>query len=115
MNLWQDFLTNEGKRMHKWVHYFPIYERHFAWYRNKSLTFLEIGVARGGSLPMWQRFFGPLAKIVGIDHEESCKAHEAPGISYASATRATWPFCRASSMSSVCPISCSMTEVIAWI
>jgi len=80
MSLWQDFLTNDGKRIHKWVHYFPIYERHFAWYRNKSLTFLEIGVARGGSLPMWQRFFGPLAKIVGIDHDEKCKAHEAPGI-----------------------------------
>jgi hypothetical protein len=80
MNLWQDFLTNDGKRIHKWVHYFPIYERHFSWYCNKSLTFLEIGVARGGSLPMWQRFFGPLARIVGIDHDEKCKAHEAPGI-----------------------------------
>lgn len=80
MSLWQDFLTNDGKRIHKWVHYFPIYERHFAWYRNKSLTFLEIGVARGGSLPMWQRYFGPLARIVGIDHDEKCKAHEAPGI-----------------------------------
>ncbi|HUN27525.1 MAG TPA: hypothetical protein VMU67_14565 [Steroidobacteraceae bacterium] len=80
MNLWQDFQTNEGKVIHKWVHYFPIYERHFSWYRNKSLTFLEIGVARGGSLGMWQRFFGPLAKIVGIDNEEKCRAHEAPGI-----------------------------------
>jgi cephalosporin hydroxylase len=80
MNLWQDFQTNDGRVIHKWVHYFPIYERHFAWYRNKSLTFLEIGVARGGSLPMWQRYFGPLAKIVGIDIEEKCKAYEAPGI-----------------------------------
>ncbi len=80
MGLWQDFLTNDGKVIHKWVHYFPIYERHFSWYCNKSLTFLEIGVAKGGSLPMWQRFFGPLAKIVGVDIEEKCKAHEAAGI-----------------------------------
>jgi len=80
MSLWYDFLTNDGKRMHKWVHYFPIYERHFSWYCNKSLTFLEIGVARGGSLPMWQRYFGPLAKIVGIDIDEKCKEHEAPGV-----------------------------------
>jgi hypothetical protein len=29
MNLWQDFLTHDGKLMHKWPHYFPIYERHF--------------------------------------------------------------------------------------
>ncbi len=80
MGLWQDFLTNDGKVIHKWVHYFPVYERHFSWYCNKSLTFLEIGVAKGGSLPMWQRFFGPLARIVGIDIEEKCKAHEAAGI-----------------------------------
>jgi len=26
MSLWQDFLTNDGKIIHKWVHYFPIYE-----------------------------------------------------------------------------------------
>jgi len=80
MNLWQDFLTNDGKVIHKWVHYFPIYERHFSWYRNKSLVFLEIGVAGGGSLAMWQRFFGPFAKIVGIDIAEECRQHEAPGI-----------------------------------
>jgi len=80
MSLWQDFSTHDGKLMHKWPHYFPIYERHFSWYRNKSLTFLEIGVARGGSATMWQRYFGPLAKIVGIDIEEKFKEHEAPGI-----------------------------------
>jgi hypothetical protein len=80
MSLWQDFLTNDGKIIHKWVHYFPIYERHFEWYRNKSLTFLEIGVYKGGSLQMWQRYFGPLAKIVGTDINERCKDHEQPGI-----------------------------------
>jgi hypothetical protein len=80
MNLWQDFLTNDGKIIHKWVHYFPIYERHFEWYKNKSLTFLEIGVFKGGSLQMWQRYFGPFAKIVGIDIDEKCKDHEQPGI-----------------------------------
>jgi hypothetical protein len=79
MSVWQDFMTHDGYPMDKWAHYFPIYERHFSWYRNKSLTFLEIGVARGGSLQMWQRFFGPLAKIVGIDIQERSKAYEAPG------------------------------------
>lgn len=80
MNLWQDFLTNDEKIIHKWAHYFPIYERHFATWRNKSLTFLEIGVFRGGSLQMWQRFFGPMARIVGIDIDPQCKKHESPGI-----------------------------------
>lgn len=80
MNLWQDFLTNDQKIIHKWAHYFPVYERHFLSWRNKSLTFLEIGVSHGGSLQMWQRFFGPMAKIVGIDINPACKSHEAPGI-----------------------------------
>ena len=79
MTLWQDFLTHDGYPIDKWAHYFPIYDRHFSWYANKSLTFLEIGVARGGSLQMWQRFFGPLAKIVGIDIRERSKSYEAPG------------------------------------
>jgi hypothetical protein len=80
MSLWQDFATNDGKVINKWVHYFPIYERHFDWYRNKSLTFLEIGVSKGGSLAMWQRYFGPLARIVGIDIDPNCKSHEIPGV-----------------------------------
>jgi hypothetical protein len=80
MSLWHDFLTNDGKVINKWVHYFPIYERHFSWFKNKSLTFLEIGVYRGGSVAMWQRYFGPLARIVGIDIDPQCKQHEAPGI-----------------------------------
>jgi len=80
MDLWQDFLTNQGKTIHKWEHYFPIYERHFAPWRGRSLTFLEIGVSKGGSLQMWRRYFGPLARIVGVDIDRKCKAHEAPGV-----------------------------------
>ena len=80
MSLWSDFLTNDKKIIHKWVHYFPIYERHFANWQNRSITFLEIGVSEGGSLQMWQRYFGPLAKIVGIDINPECKKHESPGI-----------------------------------
>lgn len=80
MNLWQDFLTNEGNVIHKWTHYFPVYERHFQPWQNRSLTFLEIGVSCGGSLHMWQRYFGPLAKIVGIDIDANCKNYERPGV-----------------------------------
>jgi len=63
MNLWQDFQTNTGQLIHKWAHYVPIYERHRAGWRNTSITFLEIGVSKGGSLQMSSRFFGPLIPI----------------------------------------------------
>lgn len=81
MDLWTDFLTNEGEVIHKWIHYFPIYERYFAPWRNRAVTFLEIGVSRGGSLKMWRRALGPLATIVGIDIDPKCRRHEAAGIS----------------------------------
>ena len=80
MDLWADFLTNQGPVIHKWVHYFPIYERYFQPWRNRSVTFLEIGVAKGGSLGMWGRALGPLARIVGIDIDPKCRRHEAPGV-----------------------------------
>ena len=74
------FLANGGKRLHKWMHYFDIYERHFERFRNKSPVILEIGVFGGGSLAMWKEYFGAGAKIIGLDIDPSCKAHEADGI-----------------------------------
>ena len=67
MPLWSNFQTNSGRIIHKWKRiYFPIYERHFRDFVDKPVTFLEIGVGRGGSLQMWKRHFGPHARIVGM-------------------------------------------------
>src|ERR1700693_1892283 len=76
MSLWSDFLTNEGRLIHKWKHYFPIYERHFHEYVYKTVTFIEIGCGQGGSLQMWKRYFGPHARIIGLDIDPKCKAFE---------------------------------------
>jgi cephalosporin hydroxylase len=74
------FFANPGRMIHKWHHYFDIYHRHFQSFRGKSPVVLEIGVFQGGSLQMWRNYFGPGAKIVGIDIDPRCKQFEEPGI-----------------------------------
>jgi hypothetical protein len=76
MSLWSEFLTNNGRQVHKWTHYFPIYERHFSPFVNRTMTFIEIGVSKGGSLQLWKRYLGPFAQIVGIDIVPACKVFE---------------------------------------
>lgn len=78
--LHQYFLNNSGKLIHKWFHYFDLYDRHLSRFRAKPSTMLEIGVSDGGSLAMWKAYLGPEARIIGIDIEPACKAHEAEGI-----------------------------------
>lgn len=70
------FLSNSHKRIHKWLHYFDIYERHLERFRGKSPVMVEIGVKGGGSLAMWKAYFGPGCKIIGVDIDPECKAHE---------------------------------------
>lgn len=65
--LWQHFIHNTGRTIHKWHHYFDIYHSHFQRYRGKPVTVLEIGCFRGGSLEMWRQYFGPDAVIHGVD------------------------------------------------
>jgi len=76
MNLYAACLDNRNRPIHKWKHYFPIYERHCGGWVNKSVTVLEIGCGGGGSLQMWKRFFGPHAKIIGLDIRPGCKRFE---------------------------------------
>lgn len=74
------FLNNSHKRLHKWMHYFDIYERHLRRFRGMSPVMIEIGVMGGGSMAMWKEYFGRGSRIVGLDIDPQCKAHEAEGI-----------------------------------
>jgi hypothetical protein len=56
-----------GRTLDKWVHYFPIYDHHLSRFRNQAPSVLEIGVFEGGSLSMWDRYFGSSSKLVGLD------------------------------------------------
>ena len=66
------FRQHQGRQIHKWIHYFEIYHRHFARFRDEPVTVLEFGVNQGGSLQMWQDYFHPDSRIVGVDIEPRC-------------------------------------------
>jgi hypothetical protein len=73
--LYRYFLDRRsGLSMHKWHHYFDIYERHFAPFRGRGISMIEIGVHRGGSLRMWRDYFGPGCRIADIDIDPACAA-----------------------------------------
>ncbi len=63
----------------KWHHYLPLYHRHFRKYQenassNNKVIILEIGVCLGGSLDMWNKYFGKEnCEIYGIDIDDTCK------------------------------------------
>jgi methyltransferase family protein len=68
------FTQNTGNLIHKWMHYFEIYDRHFSRYRGTDVHLVEFGVNHGGSLQMWADYFGPRARIYGIDINPECQA-----------------------------------------
>ncbi|OAV72390.1 hypothetical protein Barb6_01159 [Bacteroidales bacterium Barb6] len=70
------FYNNQGRLIHKWTSYFPVYERYFEQYKNRPVTILEIGVFHGGSLQMWKKYFGKKAIIYGLDIDPRCKSLE---------------------------------------
>lgn len=59
--------------------YFNIYNELFQKYRDRKITFVEIGVKWGGSLFMWKKFFGNEARIIGIDLYPETKKLEKHG------------------------------------
>lgn len=74
------FDHNDGHLIHKWLHYFPIYEQYLDPYRGRAVTMLEIGVSQGGSLQMWRHYLGRRAAVVGFDIEPRVTELTEPGI-----------------------------------
>lgn len=76
-----NFFFNEQHRLiHKWKHYFEIYDRHFHPYKNKKINFLEIGISHGGSLEMWNSYFKKNVNIYAVDINPECKKFESDNI-----------------------------------
>ena len=63
----------------KWESYFHIYEKILEQYKEKKITFVEVGVSAGGSLQMWRDYLGDKARIIGIDLNPEAKILEKQG------------------------------------
>jgi len=75
------FGSEDGPLIDKFVHYLAAYDAQLARFREgftladgtrRPLRLLEIGVAQGGSLQLWRKFFGSDAAIWGIDKNPAC-------------------------------------------
>jgi len=75
LNFEEIFKNHKGFFSNKWIHYLYIYDRLFLEYRakNKPITILEIGVDRGGSIEIWEKYFPKGSKIHGVDINPQCK------------------------------------------
>ena len=63
----------------KHLNYFDVYEDLLSNLVNKEIVFVEVGVLNGGSLFMWRDYFGPKARIIGIDLNPAAKRFEKDG------------------------------------
>lgn len=72
-NFFTEYLkTTDDRLLSKWTHYFEIYTRELTRFRSRPVSFLEIGVFRGGSIPMWKAFFADGARLTFIDIDPDC-------------------------------------------
>lgn len=75
------FLRRTDERiLLKMDHYLDVYDTTMAPWMGKSVSFLEIGVYKGGSLRMWRDFFAPNAKLTFLDIDPECRKLAIPGI-----------------------------------
>lgn len=67
----ETFLSHVGRPTSKWTQYLDVYEMYLSRVReaksSSAVNLIEIGVADGGSLEVWRRYFGNNSKVVGID------------------------------------------------
>lgn len=59
----------------KYDTYFDAYDKIFASYRGREVTFVEVGVMGGGSLEAFKQFFAPTSRVIGIDLNPELEGH----------------------------------------
>ena len=69
----KNIFENSSNKSKKWEKYFDVYETIFNKFRDKDISFVEIGIQNGGSLELFKNYFTKKSKIIGIDINPDCK------------------------------------------
>lgn len=76
----RDYPARTGDRMlFKMEHYLELYDELLADWQGRDVSFLEIGIYKGGSLPMWQGFLGAGSRLAFLDIDPACRDLALPG------------------------------------
>jgi hypothetical protein len=67
-------------RSTRWDRYLDVYHRLRSPWKGKDIRFLDIGIWNGGSIEMWQGYFGAGSELTFLDIEPKCKAFEKPRV-----------------------------------
>ena len=68
--------SNLEFRSTKHTNFFFIYDELLNKYKNKEVTLVEVGIASGGSLFLWQKYLRQNSKIIGVDFNPDSKKWE---------------------------------------
>ena len=73
-NYFRDYLTKTGDAMLiKMDHYLDVYPEIIGHLQGKEVSFLEIGVYKGGSIGLWKGYFSAGSKLTFLDIDPACK------------------------------------------
>jgi len=80
MNYFRNYISQTDDRMiMKMDHYLDIYDKLLRDWQRRDVSFLEIGVYKGGSIRMWRDFWGPKSTVTFLDIDPACAALQLDG------------------------------------
>ena len=80
MNYFRNYISQTDDRMiMKMDHYLDIYDKLLRDWQGRDVSFLGIGVYKGGSIRMWRDFWGPKSTVTFLDIDPACAALQLDG------------------------------------
>lgn len=76
MNKIRELFKKSKFKSSKYDKYFKNYDDLLSKFAGKNIKMIEVGIQDGGSLKIWQEYFGKNSEIIGVDLNPECKKFE---------------------------------------